>query len=165
MWTSSPERIVWALATVLATSACAAPVASNPCQRPMKIEPAASQALLEQAVHRVLADVPAAGGYALLIQRGSGPQVQPAADALQAALACDPRITLSTITRRDRAPVADAGVPGGHVHPVEYTVQPRPQLVLLVNEAQGRLVFAGRDPGADPLGPPLAGWRWVIQAP
>ena len=62
-------------------------------------------------------------------------------------------------------PVADAGVPGGHVNTVEIRIEPPPQLVLSVSEADGVYYFAARLPGGDPLGPPSAGWSWVLTGP
>ena len=153
-WASCPA-LVWASASTCGPTMNQAPTPSA--------SPAAS--LASQAAQRVLAQIPANGSYPVLLQVGAGSQAEPAGKALRHALACHPRVVFSTVSRHTLPSVPDSSTAGGHVNPVADTVQPRPLLVLRVSESAGTLYIAARAPGADPLGPPDAGWLWVLQRP
>lgn len=128
----------------------------------MNTSPTAS--LVDQAVQRLCAALPPQGPFAVLLQGGAGPKAEAAARSLRSALAAEPRFVLSSVQRKPAPPVADPGGAGGHVNPEVFTVQPPPRLVLRVSEAAGKLYIAARDPGSDPLGPPDAGWLWVLES-
>lgn len=148
---------------VAALAALPAMASAQPgtCPRTMN-EPST---LANQAAQRVLATLPKGSPYAVLLQLGEGALAEPAGRVLQQALACDKRIVFSTVVHQPLAPLPDAVAAGGHVNAVSDTVQPRPHLVLRVSESAGTLYIAARDPGRDPLGPPDAGWLWVLQRP
>jgi hypothetical protein len=155
-----------AACTVLALAVVAAlPVMAwaqpGTCPRTMN-EPSTLPSL---AARRVLDMLPAASPYPLLLQVGEGLLAEPAGKALRLALSCDKRIVFSTVVHRALAPVPDSSTAGGHVNAVADTVQPQPLLVLRVSESAGTLYIAARQPGDDPLGPPDAGWLWVLQRP
>jgi hypothetical protein len=125
----------------------------------------APSTLASQAAMRVLATLPAGHPYPVLLQVGEGPLAERAGKSLRLALACDPRIVFSTVVHEALGPVPDSSTVGGHVNAVADKVQPQPLLVLRVSESAGTLYMAARDPGRDPLGPPDAGWLWVLQQP
>jgi len=140
------------------------PPQTQPTDRePARIEPTVPvDAMLREAVKRLLAAMPASGNFTILLTIGPGePAAQAAAD-LRQTLARDPRISFATATREPGPPVADAGTPGGHVNTVEWRVEPPPQLVVHVSEKDGLHYVAARLPAGDPLGPPTHGWLWVL---
>lgn len=153
-----------ALAALL-LAALPGPARSANCTRTMNETNPPSAALAALAAQKVLAAMPAGGPYAVLLQLGEGALAGPAGKALRQALACDRRVVFSTVEHRSLPPVADSAAAGGHVDAVADTVQPWPRLVLRVSEAAGTLYIAAREPGNDPLGPPEAGWLWVLQQP
>lgn len=157
---------IW-LAVWTACIACHAPAAPppSPCPPTMKATDTPAQTLAQQAARQVLAGLPAGAGYPLLLQVGDGVLAGQAGQALRAALACDARIVFASVRHEPLAPVPDASTAAGHVNAVADTVQPWPRLVLRVSESAGILYIAAREPGSDPLGPPDAGWLWVLQRP
>ncbi len=122
-------------------------------------------ALVARATARILSDAPAAGEWPVLLSVGPGSEAAAVAAELRRALGGDPRVRFSEAAKRPAPPVPDPSVPGGHVHAVEWTVEPPPRLVVRVFEDPGLVTVAARDPGEDPLGPPLAGWRWQVRGP
>ena len=153
-----------AMLAVLAALSATASTQPPTCRTVMKETTTPAAALADQAAQRVLAALPA-GPYPVLLQVGEGALAEPAGRALRQALACDRRIVFATVVRQALPPVADISVAGGHVNAVADTLQPRPLLVLRVSESAGTLYIAAREPGSDPLGPPDAGWLWVLQRP
>lgn len=154
------------ICTVVAFAALAALPAMtfaqhSTCSRTMNSQ----KTLVNQAALRVLATLPPGSSFPVLLQVGEGSLAEPAGKALRLALACDTRIVFSSVVHQALAPVPDSSVASGHVNAVADTVQPRPSLVLRVSESAGTLYIAARDPGRDPLGPPDAGWLWVLQQP
>lgn len=136
-------------------------------QRTMTSSPPATtlDALISEAAARVRAGLPASGPYSVLLSVGAGEPSASAAAGLRRELASEPRIVFASVTSEHVAPVADGGDAGGHVHGVQYNIEPPPQLVLSVSEASGCYYFAARAPGSDPLGPPTNGWSWVVSGP
>jgi hypothetical protein len=124
-----------------------------------------NELLIQEVSRRLVAMLPPDGQFAVWVQLGPGTVPAHAKAALVAALQAEKRIVWSTYQRQQGGPVADSANPGQHVNVVVNGLHPAPRLVLLVNEKDGRLTASARPPGADPLGPPTAGWTWVLSGP
>jgi hypothetical protein len=121
-------------------------------------------ALISEGTTRLRNAVPASGPHSILLSIGAGERAAEVATALRRALEENPRIVFASVTSVPGPPVADEGTPGGHVNTVETRVDPPPQVVVRISEADGRVYLAARLPGSDPLGPPTNGWLWALSA-
>lgn len=87
-----------------------------------------------------------------------------AAAAVKRALASLPGgVVFSEMVKTGAVPVPSEQ-PGDHVHMEQYTLDPRPDLVLEIGEMGGRLCVSAREPGSDPFAPPAA-YLWNICEP
>lgn len=154
------------LAQLSCAQANPAAAPARPQAAPMSNAAFTSNALLIQEVgRRLVAMAPPDGRFAVWVQLGPGAVPAQAKAELVAGLQAEQRIVWSAYRRQPAGPAPDSGRPGQHVNTVNPRLDPAPQLVLLVNEKEGRLNVAARPPGADPLGPPTAGWSWVLTGP
>lgn len=153
--------------TVATPNDSAVPTHTPTKPTPMAISNAfeSNELLLQNVRERLIAMLPATGTFAVLLQLGQGPVAARAKTDLLASLQAEQRIVWSQVTSQPGPPVADNARPGQHVNTVATSIQPPPQLVLLVNVVDQRLFIAARPPGADPLGPPTADWTWVLSGP
>ena len=130
-------------------------------------EPAAETIPLAQqageAARRVLHSLPATGKLVLWINVSVCDPCKAAAVAVRGALEKDPRLLFAEKIQTGAVAVP-SGVPGEHVHMLVYRVEPHPDLVLDISEIRGRLSFAARDAGRDPL-TFASRWRWILSAP
>jgi hypothetical protein len=132
---------------------------------PSKNSFASNELLVQEAAQRLIAMLPPEGTLAVWLQFGLGPVVAKAKADLEARLQPEPRIVWSVASSQPGEPVADASQAGQHVHTVEHRLTPMPNVVLIVNESEGQLVFAARPPGRDPLGPETTEWTWMLYGP
>ncbi|MBP9086923.1 MAG: hypothetical protein KBG15_12435 [Kofleriaceae bacterium] len=124
-----------------------------------------NELLVQEVVRRMIAMLPPEGSLAVLLQLGQGPEAAQAKANLLASVKDEERIVWSQVTSQPGEPVADTSRPGAHVNTVKSQVEPAPHVVLLVNVNEGHLYMAARPPGPDALGPPTAGWTWVLRGP
>ncbi|MFY0576311.1 hypothetical protein ACN28S_19865 [Cystobacter fuscus] len=124
-----------------------------------------ADALIPEALSRLRAAMPPRGDYCILLIIGSGEAAARAAAGFRKALEQEPRVRFARVSARPAPPVEDPNVPGGHVNTVQHDIEPWPDVVVRVSEAQGRFYFAARAPGTDPLGPPQSDWLWVLSSP
>ncbi len=136
------------------------PSAPGPARSSVDLPVADESAAVREALARALS--PDAARTVVLLTAGPGARAEALRQRLRAALSADPRVTLAAASVSPGAPVADPGVPGGHVNTVAALVTPRPDLVVGASEHGGTLYLVGSDPGPDGLGSGEAGRRWVI---
>lgn len=134
------------------------PTPAVPARSAVDLPVADEAAAVREAHARALS--PDAARVVVLLTAGPGARAEALRQRLRTALSSDPRVTLATATVSPGAPMADPGVPGGHVNTVAALVTPRPDLVVGASEHDGTLYLVGSDPGPDGLGE--AGRRWVI---
>jgi hypothetical protein len=118
--------------------------------------------MLADAATRLRSGLPRSGSYSILLSVGAGEPAASAAAALRRALEQEPRIVFASVAESPVGPVEDASELGAHVHGMKYVIEPPPQMVVSVSEANGQYYIAARLPAGDPLGPPPAGWLWVL---
>ncbi|WP_431113262.1 hypothetical protein [Variovorax paradoxus] len=95
------------------------------------------------------------------ISAAGGAEVQELAQTLGARLR-SLGVEISTLTRIYGAPVSD-GSAGGHVHPMEYVMEPAPSLAIQIGEdADGVLFIAAKEPTvADRIS--SSSWIWFTR--
>lgn len=156
------------LASAQLSCAFANPAAAPAATRAIAVSPnsfASNAQLVDEVARRLTAMLPPQGTLAVLVQLGQGEAAARAKADLVARLAAEKRIVWSQVSSQPGGPLPDSTRPGQHVNTVQRRIEPPPQLVMLVNVSQDKLYMAARPPGADPLGPPDAGWTWVLNGP
>jgi hypothetical protein len=146
-------------------AACAGKSEPGPAPGEVNVaaDPSPRERLVNEAAERILAGAKPGESWPILLSVGPGENASATAEALRRALARDPRIAWTKSERHHGEPMADPSVPGGHVNTEEWVFTPPPLLVVRVFEAAGVLTIAAREPGADPLGPPVDGWLWQLK--
>ncbi len=120
-------------------------------------------AAVREACARILPTADSKSPVVVLLRSSGSPLTVALEQRLRLALLADPRVTLAHASRTHGAPVADASTPGGHVNTVEFSVRPRPHVVVGTGIGKDGLFLWGSDPGPEGLGGSASELRWNIQ--
>lgn len=122
------------------------------------------RALVEEAASRLRSAAEATESYNILLSVGEGSRSEAASESLREALANEPGIAFSEVTKVEGGPVEDIDDPGGHVHAQGFLIKPKPQVVVRISEGGDQLYIAARPAGSDPLAS-SGDWLWVLPTP
>ncbi|MGC9971515.1 MAG: hypothetical protein ABSE56_13100 [Bryobacteraceae bacterium] len=116
--------------------------------------------LPEEVGRRIDRLLSAKGRLVLWLQVSETDPARAAARDVKRVLEAKPGLVFSTRSVTGATPVP-SGTPGGHVHMLIYAIDPHPDVVLAVDELNGRMCVSERDAGKDPL-EPIASWNWTL---